>query len=490
MSTAAADALPPLTHADIARNRPRIAWLLDLPVEQREAFLDSLSDDEMATLAHDWELWARPKQLAPPGKWRVWMRMAGRGEGKTRSGAEWIIEKARHSKTGRLFLVAPTFTDARDTMVEGESGILACSPRDFMPEFQAARWRLVWPNGVRAKVFSAEKPNRLRGPQHEAGWIDEVAAFQYPTEVYDMVMFGLRIGENPQCMITTTPKPIELLVKLMKDALLCTDLRVAPADSELLQRSISVVVSVGTSYENRANLAESWFSDIVSQYEGTRLGDQELMGVLLTDVPGALWSGETLERNRIKLMRDNKVITVHEAISLKMLPDFERIVVAVDPPATSKNTSAEAGITVGARGVNKHGYLLADRSGRMKPEQWARAAVEAFHEFGADKIVAEANNGGEMVEHTIKTVDASVPVKLVHATRGKVVRAEPIAALDSQGKIHHVGTFGALESQMTTWTPDSGLASPDRYDSRVWLFTELMLGLRDLDAKGWKGVRR
>jgi phage terminase large subunit-like protein len=289
-------------------------------------------------------------------------------------------------------------------------------------------------------------------------------------------MFGLRIGDNPQCMITTTQKPIELLIKLVKDAVLCTDLRTSPEGSELLRRAISVVISVGSSYENRANLAESWFTDIVSQYEGTRLGDQELKGLLLTDVPGALWTTALLDKNRLGLSAP--------------LPDFERVVVAVDPPASSSSTSSEAGIIGAARGVNKHGYVLADRSGRMKPHEWAKAAVTLFRELHADKIIAEMNNGGEMVEATIKAYDPNVPVKLVWASRGKVTRAEPIATLDEKGKIHHVGTFGALEAQMTTWTPDSGLASPDRYDARVWALTELMTGIRDLDQKGWKGVRR
>lgn len=460
---------------------PAIAWLLGLPEAEREKFIADLSDDEAEALLHDWRLWARPKQLAPPGQWRVWLRMAGRGEGKTRSGAEWMHEMAKESVTGRLALLAPTYSDARDTLIEGESGILATAKPDFTPVFEPSRWRVVWPNGCKAKVFSAEKPNRLRGPQHEAAWIDEIAAFQYPTEVYDMLMFGLRIGPNPRCMITTTPKPIELLVRLSQRAVMCTALRSADEHSDLLKRAISVVISVGSSYENRANLAESWFTDIVSQYEGTRLGDQELLGILLTDVPGALWTQETIERNRIKLVatdeKGSRVVDIHDALEGEgsLLPPMQRIVVAVDPPARSTSTSSECGICVAGRGTNKHGYMLADRSGRMSPEKWARAAIDAYHEFKADRIIAEDNNGGEMVEHTIKSVDPSVPVKRITASRGKVVRAEPIAAYDEQGKIHHVGTFGACESQMTTWVPDSGLPSPDRMDARVWAFSDLML---------------
>lgn len=463
----------------IPSDAPEIAKrLLSLEPEKRAQLLTLLTDAEARSILHDWSLWARPKQLAPPGRWRAWLRMAGRGEGKTRSGAEWINDKAERSKTGRLFLLAATYSDARDTMIEGESGILEVARPAFRPVFEPSRWRLIYPNGCKVKVFSAEKPNRLRGPQHEAGWIDELAAFQYPTEVYDMAMFGLRIGDNPQVMITTTPKPIELLVRLVSRAVVCTDLRAAPPESELLRRAISVVISVGTSYENRANLAESWFSDIISSYEGTRLGDQELLGVLLTDVPGALWNQKMIEDNRIKL-RDpqGRIISVLQALNDhpgEYLPEMQRIVVAVDPPARSTAGSSEAGIVVAGKGVNRHGYMFEDLSGRMSPNKWASVAIKAFYDYKADKIIAERNNGGEMVESTIKGVDPDVPVKLVDATRGKVVRAEPIASLDEQGKIHHVGTFGACESQMTTWTPDSGLPSPDRMDARVWAFTELM----------------
>lgn len=456
-------------------DRPEIAQLLDLDPDDREKVLGSMSQDDAERILREWKLWARPKQLAPPGTWRAWLRMAGRGEGKTRSGAEWVHEKARTSKTGRGALIAPTYSDARDVMIEGVSGLLETAPRGFAPVFEPSRWRLIYPNGVRVKVFSAEKPNRLRGPQHEFIWIDEVAAFQYPREVYDMAMFGLRIGPNPQCMITTTPKPIELLVDLTSRAVMCTELRTARPGDEILQRAIGVALSAGTTYENRANLAASWFSDIISRYEGTRLGDQELLALLLTDVPGALWNTELLQRNRIvPLDAQGKVVDVKDAIG-SILPDMHRIVVAIDPPARSKGTVSEAGIVAAGRGMNKHGYVLADRSGVMSPEKWARTAIDLYYELEADRIIAEINNGGEMVEHTIKSVDPKVPVKVVTATRGKMVRAEPIAAFDEQGKIHHVGTFGAMESQMCTWVPDSGLASPDRMDARVWALSDLML---------------
>lgn len=439
-----------------------IEQLLGLPMSDRLAVIEKMTNDEALSVLYDWRVWARPKQIAPPGKWTTWLNMCGRGYGKTRTGAEWTNGKARTSKTGRGALVGQTYSDIVDTMIEGESGILACASPDFRPEFKRAKQRVVWPNGAQAKCFTAEKPRRLRGPQHEFVWGDEIASWQYPREAHDQIMFGLRIGPHPQLLYTTTPKPIELLVELMKEAVICWDLRDAQRGAAILQRSIGVVVSTGSSYENASNLSEEWFNRTIRPYEGTRLGDQEIMARLLTDVPGALWKRELLDQLRVR--------------HIDPLPEFKRIVVACDPAVTSAVTSSETGIIVAAKGINGHAYVLNDRSGRYTPNGWARELVNAYHHFDADRIIAEINNGGELVKLNVHTLDANVAYRGVTASRGKTVRAEPVAALYEQGKVHHVGTFGLLESQMTTYVPDSGLASPDRMDALVWAITDLMLG--------------
>lgn len=453
------------TAMPVAGQLPPIFRLRELPPDQLKAFLAGLSDADALSLLYTWRLWARPKQLPPPGRWQVWIPLGGRGAGKTRTGAEFVNAKAEAGSGQRGFLLGATFDDVRYTMIEGESGILSCARPDFRPRWWPGRKLLEYPNGAKVRCFSAEQFERLRGPQHYWGWTDELCAFKYPQEAWDQMMFGLRLGELPQVIVTTTPKPILLLMNLLKDAVQCWDLREALAGDPILERFIPVVVSTSTSYENRANVSEAWYEQTIAPYEGTRLGDQEILAKLLTDVPGALWKMTLLEENRI-----GRGLT---------LPDFNRVVVAIDPAVTMKKGSNETGIIVGARGLvdgTAHGYLLDDLSGRYSPDQWARLAVEAYHEHHADRIVAEQNQGGDMVESTIATVDPNVPVKLVTASRGKVTRAEPIAAKDEQHKIHHVGTFGALEAQLTTWVPDSGLPSPDRLDARVWCFTELLLG--------------
>jgi phage terminase large subunit-like protein len=353
-------------------------------------------------------------------------------------------------------------------MIEGISGILSSMKNDNPCVYEPGRQRVVWKNGTIGKLFTAEKPNRLRGPQHHWGWADEIAAWQYPQEAWDMMMLGLRVGDMPQACVTTTPKPIKLIIDLFNEATEGFKLREALDGAPLLAQKLPTVIDVSTSYENRANLSESWYDRTIKAYEGTSLYDQEVLAHILTDIQGALWKMALIESTRIRL----------DPVTLEVppLPDFNRIVIAVDPAVTSSQHSNETGIMVCARGVNGHGYLLGDFSGRWTPNEWASRAVREFHERKADRIVAEQNQGGEMVKATIHTVDPNVSVKLVTATRGKIVRAEPIAAKYEQGKIHHVGTFGALEAQMTTWTPDSGLESPDRFDALVWGMTELLLG--------------
>ena len=387
-------------------------------------------------MRYDWPHWARDKQTPPPGDWRVWLLLAGRGFGKSRTGAEWVRAQVESGACSRIALVAPTAHDARAVMIEGESGLLRICPAWNAPKYNPSLRRLTWPNGATAEVYTADEPDRLRGPQHDGAWCDEIASWRYAQDAWDMLMFGLRLGSNPQAVVTTTPRPIAILKRIMAD----------PA----------VITTRGSTFENRANLAEGFFADIVTRYEGTRLGAQELYAELLTEAEGALWKRNTLEAYRVN-----------------HAPALRRIVVAIDPAITATDESNETGMIVCGLGEDGHGYVLQDMTLRASPEQWARRAVNAYHDLRADRIIAESNQGGDMVAHTIRTVDPAVPVKLVHARRGKYTRAEPIAALYEQGRIHHVGMFALLEDQLCEWLP--GDASPDRLDALVWGMTELMI---------------
>jgi phage terminase large subunit-like protein len=387
-----------------------------------------------------WPYAARPEQLAPAGDWRVWLFLAGRGAGKTRAGAEWAIASARAFPL--VNLVGPTAADARDVMVEGESGILAKAPAAFRPAYHPSRRRLDWPNGAVSLVFTADEPDRLRGKQHHRLWGDELAAWRYG-EAFDQAMLGLRLGADPRACFTSTPKPVRVVREL-----------VAEAEGRVERAGMgTVAITRATTYANRANLAPAFLAQVLARYEGTRLGRQEILGELLEDVPGALWTLDGLDAHRIPP---------------GALPDLARIVVGVDPAVSAGAESAETGIVVaGADAASPpHGYVLEDRSLVGSPHAWATAAVAAFRRWDADRIVAEANQGGEMVAHTIRTVWPEAPVELVHASRGKATRAEPVSALAEQGRWHHVGSFPALEDQLTGWVP--GLASPDRLDAMVW----------------------
>lgn len=407
-----------------------------LTAKERNGILSKYSDAELEALRYDWRAWARPNQLPPEGDWRIWILLAGRGFGKTKSGSEYVRMRVSEGKAMRVGLIAPTPADCRDVMIEGESGILKVSPDWERPSWHPSKRRLTWPNGAIGIVYSSHEPDQLRGPQHDLLWCDELCSWNYARETWDMAMFGLRLGD-PRCVITTTPKPLALLKDLLKES--------------------HVAVTRGSTYENRANLAPAFFEQIVSKYEGTSLGQQELYAQILDESPGALWNRSILARDRVQ----GPV-------------QMNRIVVAIDPPAESKEESAEAGIVVAGLGVNGHGYLLADLSSRCSPEQWGRRAVNAYHDWSADRIVAETNNGGEMVAHVIRSVDQKVAFKSVRASRGKATRAEPIAAFYEQGRIHHVGFFEQLEDQLCTWVV--GEKSPDRLDALVWAFSELMLG--------------
>lgn len=411
-----------------------------LTPQQRSQLRSELTDAEAAVLLYDWPKWARPSQLSPSGEdWLVWLLLAGRGFGKSRTGAEWIRSQAEASPTARLALIGPTAADVRDVMIEGESGIMAISPPWLRPIYEPSKRRVTWPNGAMATAYSADEPERLRGPQHSGAWCDELASWRYP-EAWDMLQFGLRLGDRPRTVVTTTPKPTRLI-------------------RDLLQRK-DCHVTRGSTYDNRSNLAKPFLDAIVQKYEGTRLGRQELYAEVLADVPGALWTQRGLDDYRVQVC-----------------PPLARIVVAVDPAITSGEAANENGIIVAGAAPDASAYVLEDWSLRGSPDEWARKAVAAYRKHGADCIVAEANQGGEMVAQVIKSV-ADIPVKLVRATRGKYVRAEPISALYEQGRVHHVGVLPTLEEQMTSFTPEraadrSDGFSPDRVDALVWALTEL-----------------
>lgn len=392
-----------------------------------------------AVALYTWPMWARPSQIAPDGDWNTWLFLAGRGAGKTRSGAEWVRGLAAKHPGIRMHLVAPTAADARDVMVEGDSGILSVSPPWFRPRYEPSKRLVRWENGSRAYLFSAEEPERLRGPQCHAAWCDELAAWEYCRDTWDMMSFGLRLGDKPRVLVTTTPKPGNVVLKA-------------------LLREPTTVVTRDSMHANRANLAGSFIEAIERTYRGTALYRQEALGELIEEAEGALWTREVIDGGRVQ-----------EA------PTLRRIVVAIDPAVTSDVDSDETGIVVVGRtaGRDAEGYVLGDVSGRYTPDQWARRALAVFDQYRADMIIGETNNGGEMVEHTLRTLRPNVPFTAVHASKGKAARAEPMAALYQQGRVHHVGAFEELEDQLCQWEPLSGMRSPDRLDALVWALTEL-----------------
>ncbi len=392
---------------------------------------------EAAAYRLRWINKSRPKQIPPDGDWRVCLYLAGRGWGKTETGAQDVAHYGLWRPKSRIAIVAPTFADARDTCVEGVSGLLQALPESCIKTWNRSIGELSLNNGTEYKLFSAEKGSKLRGPQHHRAWCDEVAVWA-DEETWDMLMLGLRLGSKAQAIVTTTPRPTPLIKSLVKRP--------------------DVAIIRGSTYENIANLAEDFRAEILARYEGTRLGRQELHAELLDDAEGALWKHGDIERTRVR-----------EA------PQMKRVVVAIDPAATDTEVSDETGIVVAGLGVDGRGYVLEDLSGKYSPDNWARKAVQAYHRHKADRVVAETNNGGDMVGYTLRTMDSHVSFKALHASKGKRARAEPVAALYEQGRVSHVGGFPSLEDQLCTWEPDGDLRSPDRLDAMVWALTELML---------------
>jgi phage terminase large subunit-like protein len=427
-------------------------WLASATPEEVDEFLHGLSQNALLSLPWLFEFWALPHQLPPRGAWKTWVIMGGRGAGKTRAGSEWVraqVEGAGPEDPGkakRVALVGETIDQVREVMVMGESGILACSPPDRRPEWLATRHQLVWPNGAVAQVFSAHEPEAMRGPQFDAAWADELGKWKKGGEAWDQLQFALRLGKHPRCVVTTTPRNVDVLKAMLKNP--------------------STVITHAPTEANRAYLAESFLAEVQARYGGSRLGRQELEGVLVEDEEGALWSTAMLERARVE-----------------DLPTVNRIVVAVDPPVTSMKTSDECGIVVvGAdtRGEPKdwRAVVLEDASVKgASPEGWARAALAAMQRHEADRLVAEVNQGGDLVERLVRMIDPGVPFRAVHATRSKMLRAEPVAALYEQGRVAHVRGLGALEDQMCKMTASGwkGSGSPDRLDALVWALTELIV---------------
>ncbi|MEQ1888639.1 MAG: terminase family protein [Alphaproteobacteria bacterium] len=409
--------------------------------------LAAMPPDDRARLMFDWPRWARPKQLAPPGNWAGWVILAGRGAGKTRTGAEWVRAMVESGRMGRLALVAETAADCRDVLVEGESGILSVSPPWNRPVYESSKRRLTWPNGAIATLYNGTEPDQLRGPQHDGGWLDELAKYRYAQETMDMFLFGLRLGADPRYLVTTTPRPIKLIKEMVKDPY--------------------IVVTRGSSLENLSNLSPTYRRNVIDRYAGTRLGRQEIDAEILTDTPGALWTLDILDQHRVRAA-----------------PEMTRIVVAIDPAVKSGQgksgqENADHGVVVAGIANDGRCYVLQDLSLSGSPDQVMKVAVQAYHAHRADRVIAEVNNGGDWIEAVIRKIDANVSYKAIHASRGKIVRAEPVSALYEQGRVSHVGAMPALEDQMIEYTGDRSERSPDRMDALVWAVTELMLGSKE-----------
>lgn len=415
-----------------------------LTVQQRTDLLNSLSEDEREAARKTWLLWARDNQLAPPdNEWLYWLVMAGRGFGKTRTGAEWVRDQVENHGVKRAALIGPTAADVRDVMACGESGIVGCCPHDFLPHYEPSKRRLLWPNGAQAIMYSAEESERLRGPQHEIAWCDELASWA-DENTWDMLQFGMRLGNQPRTVITTTPKPTMFIRKIMKLAYLR--------------------MTRGSMMENAGNLPTSFINAILEKYQGTRLGKQEIEGLYLEAIEGALFSEENIERRKDGA-RDS----------------YDSICIAIDPAVSAGEGSDETGIIVaGSYNDGKNADVLEDASGHYKPNEWADKVLGLYETWKADRILGEVNNGGDLVEYTLRQAKGgrTVPFTKLHSSRGKRLRAEPVSALYEQKRITHIRYFETLEEQMVTFNPETISkkgASPDRVDALVFALTWLIV---------------
>jgi len=407
-----------------------------------EKYLTRLTSlNQKILLKHlSWCKTARPKQITPKGDWNVWLILAGRGWGKTRTGAQDIAFYGLTKPNSRIAIVAPTHRDGRDTCIEGVSGLLSCFDKDLIENWNRSIGELALKNGTIYRTFSAEQPDRLRGPQFHRAWCDELGAWKN-ADAWDQLLFGLRLGDKPQIVVTTTPKPTDIIKELVnsKDSL----------------------VTRGSTFENKDNLAESAVRKLEEKYKGTRLGRQELYAEILEDVEGALWHRNMIQKALLK--------------STENIPIYTRTVVSIDPAVTQNKNSNETGIVVCARGEDNKFYVIDDVSGKYTPDGWARVAVDTYYKYEADKIIAEVNNGGDLVERVIRNIDGNISYGSVRATKGKYLRAEPISALYEQDRVKHLKPFQFLEDQMANYNPATFTGSPDRLDALVWGLTELSM---------------
>lgn len=445
---------------------PKTSWkaiLAKLPPDEQDRILANLREEEIVALNQDWFLTARREQFPPShDNWFIWVLMAGRGFGKNYAGANWIINEHQFGGAKNSAIIAATSGDLRRNCVDGPSGIVQMAPPWFRPEYKPTQNKLIWPNGTETHLYTSEKPERLRGPNHDRAWGDELSYWRYAHQVWDNLMMTMRYGSDNKFVITMTPRPIEIVRRLEDRAKL--------EDSD-------TIFSRGSSYENLANLSGE-FAETIKRYKGTHLERQEIFGEYTGDVDGALWSRHLLEQNR----RD------------EVPSKLERIVVGVDPAVTGGEYADLTGIVVVGlvAGKDPHAYVLGDYSMKGSPSEWARKVAQVYHHHKATLVVAERNQGGELVSEVLKNVDAGMPIKLVHASKGKVARAEPVALLDEQHRIHHIGVLPELEDEMCAFVPGDLKAneSPDRVDARVWALTELMVQSRRGGTWGRKALDR
>jgi phage terminase large subunit-like protein len=428
-------------------NSSYLQLLQQLSEEKRTNILSQLTDEQIYYLQHDWNILARPAQRLPSGNWFCWLLRSGRGFGKSRCGSETVIQWAMQGYTP-IALVGQTKADVRDTMLElGDSSIMKVCPPWFPPVYEPSKRRLTFPNGVVCVSFSGDEPDQLRGQNHAKAWVDELAKFKYPQETWDNLELGLRKGKNPQIICTTTPRPIPIIKKLIADK--------------------RTVETRGSTFDNKDNLNPQFLERMAITYGNSRQGRQELYGEILDDNPSALWKRDWIDSNRVS-----------------EVPALDRIVVGVDPAVTNEADSDETGIVV--IGVKNYGavdkllgvpvphfYVLGDYSLKASPHNWALAVKSAYAKHNASRVIAESNQGGDLVEMNIRNVDPNIPFTKVHASKGKQARAEPVSAVYEQNRVHHIGYYLDLEDQMCEWDPQSS-TSPDRVDALVWAITFLM----------------